>query len=201
MWHDNEDGTFTAESGDTLWGLYGEDWQGKSGFSRAPRTLQVGETVGRKIENTKPDSRVACISDSQTQNAIFWDFSAGKSDAGLTRALYTRGAINNDLNNGQLNLTVDLGGAEYGFKTTTLSLFGGKVKARMDGNLGAFTGQGSIGIKDFAIGADGDISMLKASSTIHLSLFGINSKVSLEGFLGGLADGWRFGFNLFSNLA
>ena len=45
MWHDNEDGTFTAESGDTLWGLYGEDWQGKSGFTRAPRTLQVGETV------------------------------------------------------------------------------------------------------------------------------------------------------------
>ena len=60
---------------------------------------------------------------------------------------------------------------------------------------------GTLGIKDFAIGADGDISMLKASSTIHLSLFGINSKVSLEGFLGGLADGWRFGFNIFSKHA
>ena len=43
--------------------------------------------------------------------------------------------------------------------------------------------------------------MLKDSSTIHLSLFGINSKVSLEGFLGGLADGWRFGFNIFSKHA
>ncbi|MGN0350227.1 MAG: RHS repeat-associated core domain-containing protein, partial [Roseburia sp.] len=50
MWVDNEDGTFTAEEGDTLYGLYGEDWQSKSGFTRDPRTLQVGETVG--IKNT-----------------------------------------------------------------------------------------------------------------------------------------------------
>lgn len=29
MWTDNEDGTFTAEEGDTLYGLYGDDWQEK----------------------------------------------------------------------------------------------------------------------------------------------------------------------------
>ena len=51
QWIDNEDGTFTAEAGDTLYDLYGEDWQEKSGFTRDPRTLKVGETVGRKIEN------------------------------------------------------------------------------------------------------------------------------------------------------
>ncbi|MGN0730600.1 MAG: hypothetical protein ACI4MA_01685, partial [Treponema sp.] len=49
-WIDNEDGTFTAEAGDTLFDLYGENWQEKSGFSRDPRTLQVGETVGNKSE-------------------------------------------------------------------------------------------------------------------------------------------------------
>ena len=47
-WTDNGDGTYTAESGDTLYGLYGEDWQQKSGFNRDPKTLQVGETVGKK---------------------------------------------------------------------------------------------------------------------------------------------------------
>ena len=48
MWIDNEDGTFTAEEGDTLYGLYGDDWQSKSGFTRDPTSLQVGETVGNK---------------------------------------------------------------------------------------------------------------------------------------------------------
>ena len=58
QWIDNEDGTFTAEAGDTLYDLFGENWQEKSGFTRDPRTLQVGETVGKKnrtnpvIENT-----------------------------------------------------------------------------------------------------------------------------------------------------
>jgi hypothetical protein len=46
MWIDNEDGTFTAEECDTLYGLYGDDWQSKSGFTRDPTSLQVGETVG-----------------------------------------------------------------------------------------------------------------------------------------------------------
>ena len=201
MWIDNEDGTYTAEPGDTLYDLYGDDWQNKSGFSRDPRTLQIGETVGRKRENIKSDSPSTNVNNSQSQNIELWDFYAGKSDDGLTRALYTRGVINNDLNNGQLNLTIDLGGAEYGFETPTLSLFGGKIKVRMDGTLGTFTGQGSIGVKVFALGLDGDISMLKAAGTIHLCLFGINSKISLEGFLGGLAGGWRYGFNLFSKYA
>ncbi len=52
MWIDNEDGTFTAEEDDTLFGLYGDDWQSKSGFTRDPRTLQVGESVGKLNEWT-----------------------------------------------------------------------------------------------------------------------------------------------------
>ena len=47
MWIDHEDGTSTAQEGDTLWDKYGADWKEKSGFDRDPRTLQVGETVGK----------------------------------------------------------------------------------------------------------------------------------------------------------
>ena len=48
MWIDNEDGTSTAEFGDTLWEKYGTDWKEKSGFDRDPTTLQIGEKVGKK---------------------------------------------------------------------------------------------------------------------------------------------------------
>ena len=48
MWIDNDDGTYTAEKGDTLYSLYGEDWQKKSGFTREPKTLQIGESIGQK---------------------------------------------------------------------------------------------------------------------------------------------------------
>jgi hypothetical protein len=69
MWTDNEDGTFTAEQGDTLWDLYGTDWQEKSSFNRDPKTLQVGETVGKKNPtNESIDTNIASslISDTLT---------------------------------------------------------------------------------------------------------------------------------------
>ena len=47
-WINNGDGTYTAEKGDTLYGLYGDDWKEKSGFDRDPRTLQPGEIVGKR---------------------------------------------------------------------------------------------------------------------------------------------------------
>ena len=53
---DNGDGTYTAEKGDTLWDKYGADWKEKSGFTRDPRTLQVGETVGEKNIPTYSDA-------------------------------------------------------------------------------------------------------------------------------------------------
>lgn len=46
LWERNSNGTYTAQRGDTLWGLYGPSWQEKSGFNRDPSTLQIGETVG-----------------------------------------------------------------------------------------------------------------------------------------------------------
>ncbi|WP_276508048.1 RHS repeat domain-containing protein, partial [Treponema putidum] len=51
MWINNGDGTYIAEKGDTLYGLYGDDWKEKSGFDRDPRTLQPGEVVGKKTDS------------------------------------------------------------------------------------------------------------------------------------------------------
>ena len=51
-WIDNEDGTFTAEAGDTLWGLQektGKDWQ-SFGYEGDPTKLQVGDKVGKLNE-------------------------------------------------------------------------------------------------------------------------------------------------------
>ena len=50
-WQDNGDGTWTVKSeGAKLWDVWGANWQEESGFDRDPRTLQVGETVGKKNE-------------------------------------------------------------------------------------------------------------------------------------------------------
>ncbi|WP_253691008.1 toxin TcdB middle/N-terminal domain-containing protein [Treponema denticola] len=51
MWINNGDGTYIAEKGDTLYGLYEDDWKEKSGFDRDPRTLQPGEVVGKKTDS------------------------------------------------------------------------------------------------------------------------------------------------------
>lgn len=46
-WIDNNDGTYTAEKGDTLWGLYGKDWKEKSGYKGDPTKLQIGTVIGK----------------------------------------------------------------------------------------------------------------------------------------------------------
>lgn len=47
MWQDNGDGTWTAEKGDSLWGLYGTNWKEKSGYSGDPTKLKPGDVVGK----------------------------------------------------------------------------------------------------------------------------------------------------------
>jgi len=48
-WRNNGNGTFTAEGGATLGGLFGGNWRERSGWpdGRVPESLRVGETVGR----------------------------------------------------------------------------------------------------------------------------------------------------------
>ncbi|MGI5174083.1 hypothetical protein H0R92_10870 [Treponema sp. OMZ 840] len=45
----NHDGTYTIEKGDTLWKIYGADWQKKSGYKGDPTKLQPGDVVGNKV--------------------------------------------------------------------------------------------------------------------------------------------------------
>ena len=49
MWVDNHDGTYIAEKGDTLLGLYGSNWKEKSNYQGDPAKLQIGQTVGTKL--------------------------------------------------------------------------------------------------------------------------------------------------------
>ena len=84
MWIDNEDGTYTAEEGDTLYGLYGDDWQSKSGFTRDPTSLQVGEIVGNKNSPTHNDTPAGStqnsnldISTQQKSNEVASSFGFG----------------------------------------------------------------------------------------------------------------------------
>ena len=190
-WVDNEDGTFTAEDGDTLWNLYGSDWQEKSGFEGDPTKLQVGDTVGKKNTTSNDNS--------ENKNNTLWDFSVGNANG--ARSLYSSLIVNKDLENGQCNIALDAGIAEYAFESPTANLFGGNLKFKVDGTLGGFTGQTCVGIKDYAIGADGDVSMLKLTTNFHVSLFGVGVKFGIEGFLGGFAAGTRAGYGISKKLA
>jgi RHS repeat-associated protein len=67
LWVSNNDGTFFAESGDTLWGLQqetGVDWHFFN-YQGDPRNLQIGQTVGITINNNNSgviiDSNFAAI--------------------------------------------------------------------------------------------------------------------------------------------
>ena len=66
-WQDNGDGTWTIKSeGAKLWDVWGANWQEESGFDRDPRTLQVGETVGKKNEEQQSSQQQ---SDAQNNTA------------------------------------------------------------------------------------------------------------------------------------
>nr|WP_304665905.1 RHS repeat-associated core domain-containing protein [Treponema putidum] len=90
MWINNGDGTYTAEKGDTLYGLYGDDWKEKSGFDRDPRTLQPGEIVGKRIIPETENSKI--LSNSIFSNLNVNDlekFSITYNDGGIDTNGYT----------------------------------------------------------------------------------------------------------------
>ena len=74
----------------------------------------------------------------------------------------------------------------------TVNIFG-LAGVKIDGTIGALTGQGCIGLKDYTLGVDGDVSLLKFSANVHIYLSDseYNPKLSVEGYLGGLAGGER----------
>lgn len=213
--------TNTIEAGDTLSQIakdcntrYGtnytaDDLQGFNSDSISDKNkiyagnhLNLGkaEDVQKRAADYTSRATSSYTSTTSASRTKLWDVAVGKIQDGLVRSLYTSGIIDHNLEDGQLNFTADIGVAEYGFQTQIYSLFGGNFKFKIDGTLGAFTGQGSVGIKDFAIGCDGDISMLKGTINLHVSLLnlGYSGKIGIEGFLGGLAGGVRKGFSLYN---
>ena len=56
QWINNGDGTYTAQKGATLWGLYGKNWKSKSGYTGNPENLQPGDIVGMKLCDIKQNS-------------------------------------------------------------------------------------------------------------------------------------------------
>jgi hypothetical protein len=88
MWTDNGDGTFTAEQGNTLWGLYGADLQEKSGYTGDPAKLQIGETVGKLKETT--------IYASGAGNGMFVSAIVAESGMEIDKSWYTMNFIINE---------------------------------------------------------------------------------------------------------
>jgi hypothetical protein len=69
MWLDNGDGTYTAEKGDTLWDLYGSEWQEKSGYTGDPHDLQIGDIVGAKQSPLKTEQPATDIATSSISSS------------------------------------------------------------------------------------------------------------------------------------
>ena len=118
MWIDNGDGTYTAEKGDTLWDKYGADWKEKSGFTRDPRTLQSGETVGQQQQHEYQmplDPISPSYNDNSEEKSFFSNheaFTSYKSKNGAD-ALYAGVGANFDYKNGNFNLNAKTGIAAY----------------------------------------------------------------------------------------
>ena len=70
-WQDNGDGTWTVKSeGAKLWDVWGANWQEESGFDRDPRTLQVGETVGKKNEEQQSSQQQSDAQNNTSKTTI-----------------------------------------------------------------------------------------------------------------------------------
>jgi hypothetical protein len=143
MWTDNEDGTFTAENGDTLWDLYGADWQEKSGYTGDPAKLQAGDTVGKKNEQFSKDLKALPYpnlgllkeTDQRTQQSSnsTWDSYAGSLEIMAGTEMVAMGS------------TIAGGGA-YAIGTSTAAIVGGS------GSIAAAGGGGAVAA-GFAAGA------------------------------------------------
>ena len=197
MWVNNEDGTFTAEEGDTLYGLYRENWQGKSGFTRDPRTLQVGETVGRKIENTTPLSPISIpgtMSDSSHETPFFSNHSAFDSyeSSDGADAFYAGAGANFDIKNGNFNLNAKTGIANYNGSWSVLK-GSHKFNFGLSGRASGISADGVFGLEGSMVGASGGAQIFKGGGTIDITLFGLKVSIGGDVMAGGIGAGLQLG--------
>ena len=86
-WVDNSDGTYTAESGDTLWGLAeqttgdGSNWT-NLGYDGTPKNLQIGETIGTSSGGSS--SGGTSSGDTSSGDTSYGDTSSGDTTSGGT---------------------------------------------------------------------------------------------------------------------
>ncbi|MDD7724341.1 MAG: RHS repeat-associated core domain-containing protein, partial [Bacteroidales bacterium] len=159
-WIDNGNGSYTAEFGDTLYGLYGKDWQQKSGFNRDPRTLQVGETVGQKREyhdlwESISSTNTYTVTNNTENGQIM--FGINLNFVGMVGADVSVGLLF-DLDDPTKSGMFLSGGFAAGVSVGA-SVFGGYNSGRMDAeNLGTLSvGYGPMG-GNFSIDSNGEIS-------------------------------------------
>jgi hypothetical protein len=78
LWVDNGDGAFTAEKGDTLWGLQqetGRDWK-SSDYTGDPEKLQIGQKISFSEKN--PPNNYKTIN-SNSEAVFHWTCSITRS--------------------------------------------------------------------------------------------------------------------------
>jgi hypothetical protein len=146
LWINNQDGTFTAEKGDTLWGLYGSEWKEKSGYTDDPTKLQAGETVGYRNLQSRDKIKIhpPIQRSSEPSNSI-------KSETATT-------------NNSQ---TIYY---SFGGKMAAILGLGGEIGVALDtdGNIAAFaSGSIGVGIQTPTIKGNGLFSQLVRKSVGH----------------------------------
>lgn len=197
MWVTNEDGTYRAEAGDTLYDLYGEDWQSKSGFDRDPRTLQVGEIVGKRKDITTPLASIS-IPDTKADSPQKKSFLSNHSSFvsynsnDEADAFYAGVGANFDIKNGNFNLNAKAGIANYDGSWSVLK-GSHNFNFGLSGRVSGISADGVVGLEGSILGASGGVQVFKGGGTVDVTLFGL--KVSLGGDImaGGIGAGLQLG--------
>ena len=191
LWIKNSDGTYTAQKGDTLWGLYGSSWKEQSGFTRDPSTLQIGETVGYK------NNTINSIKGGPYKNKKSNDTSDLQ-----TYYVQKNETIGQSLDRAPQLFTSVGGGVSFGLGTIS-----GNVTVTTAGysNSTLFNASGDIGISvpgpygSFMVGFNFPSNSGNQQNNYSVSLFGIfgNIAISENGITSiGLGFSTNFGFNL-----
>lgn len=193
-WIDNENGTFTAEGGDTLWSLYGSEWKEKSSYQGDPTKLQVGETVGRRETseslssiNTNSSERKPFLSNHEA-------FVSYQSNNGAD-AFYAGVGANFDIANGNFNLNMKTGIVFYesSWKVSDNKKFNFGLTKRASG----LAADGMLGLQGSLFGVSADAHVFKGGGTIDITLWGTTISVGGDVMAGGIGGSILLGKNGF----